>query len=65
MFNKKKSTYTKNKLFQEEFSMRFFKGVLVGTMFAAGTAIMYKEGMLNGSKIIKKGKKIAKKMGVM
>lgn len=45
--------------------MRFFKGVLVGTMFAAGTAIMYKEGMLNGSKIIKKGKKIAKKMGVM
>lgn len=45
--------------------MRFFKGVLVGTMFAAGTAIMYKEGMFNGSKIIKKGKKIAKKMGVM
>lgn len=46
--------------------MRFFKGVLVGTMFAAGTAIMYREGMLNGkSKVLKKGKKIAKKIGVM
>lgn len=46
--------------------MRFFKGVLVGTMFVAGTAIMYREGMFSGkNKVLKKGKKIAKKIGVM
>ena len=45
--------------------MKFFKGVLVGTMFATGTAIMYKEGMLKSNKIMKKGKKIAKRIGIM
>lgn len=50
---------------EQEVIMKFFKGILVGTMFAAGTAIMYKEGMLNGSKFMKKGKKIAKKIGFM
>ncbi|MBQ3408991.1 MAG: hypothetical protein IJH12_07310 [Clostridia bacterium] len=46
--------------------MKFFKGVIVGTMFAAGTAMMYKEGIINsGNKIVKKGKKIAKRMGFM
>ena len=45
--------------------MRFFKGVLVGTMFATGTVIMYKEGMFNGNKIMKKGRKIAKRIGIM
>lgn len=45
--------------------MKFFKGVLVGGMFVAGTAIMYKEGMFNTSKAIKKGKKVAKKLGIM
>lgn len=45
--------------------MKFLKGVLVGTMFATGTAIMYKEGLLNRGKMIKKGKKIAKRMGIM
>ena len=36
--------------------MRFFKGVLIGTMLAAGTAIIYKEGMFNSNKLVKKGK---------
>lgn len=45
--------------------MKFFKGVIVGTMFATGTAIMYKEGFFKGNKMMKKGKKIAKRMGIM
>lgn len=46
--------------------MKIIKGVVIGTMFAVGTAMMYKEGMLNaGNKFLKKGKKFAKKIGVM
>ena len=45
--------------------MRFFKGVLIGTMLAAGTAIIYKEGMFNSNKLVKKGRKLVKKMGIM
>jgi len=46
--------------------MNFFKGVIVGTMVTAGTVIMYKEGIINGgNKFIKKGKKLAKRIGVM
>lgn len=45
--------------------MKFFKGVLVGSMFMAGTAIMYKEGMFNKNKTLKKGKKLAKRIGIL
>ena len=45
--------------------MKFFKGVIVGTMFATGTAIMYKEGFFNGNKLMKKSKRIAKRIGIM
>ncbi|MBR2745070.1 MAG: hypothetical protein IKE01_07270 [Clostridia bacterium] len=45
--------------------MKFFKGVIVGTMFATGTAIMYKEGWLSGNKIMKRSKRIAKKIGIL
>lgn len=45
--------------------MKFFKGVLVGSMLIAGTTIMYKEGMFNKSKQFKKGKKFIKKMGII
>jgi len=45
--------------------MKFFKGVLVGTMFATGTVMMYREGWLNGNKIMKRSKKIAKKIGIL
>lgn len=46
--------------------MKFFKGVIVGTMFAVGTAMLYKEGLINtGNKFVKKGKRIAKRIGFM
>ena len=45
--------------------MKFFKGVVVSTMFWAGTAIMYKEGILGKSKTFKKGKRFIKRMGIM
>lgn len=46
--------------------MKFIKGVVVGTMFAVGTAMLYKEGVINtGNKLIKKGKRIAKKINFM
>lgn len=45
--------------------MKFFKGVLVGSMLIAGTTIMYKEGMFNKSKPFKKGKRFIKKIGII
>lgn len=45
--------------------MKFLKGMLVGSMFWAGTAIMYKEGIFDKSKTFKKSKKIMKKMGII
>lgn len=46
--------------------MKFFKGVIVGTMFTVGTAMLYKESIINvGNRFIKKGRKIAKKIGIM
>ncbi len=44
--------------------MKFLKGVLVGSMFCAGTMIMYKEGLFDCNKVMKKCKKIAKKMKI-
>lgn len=45
--------------------MKFFKGVIVSSMFWAGTAIMYKEGIFNKSKMFKKGKRFVKRMGII
>jgi hypothetical protein len=46
--------------------MNFVKGVLVGTMVSAGIMMMYNEGMgMNKKSIMKKGKQMAKKMGIM
>ena len=45
--------------------MKFFKGVIVSSMFWAGTAIMYKEGIFDKSRALKKGKKFMKKIGMM
>lgn len=45
--------------------MKFFKGIVVGSMFWAGTAIMYKEGIFDKSKALKKGKKVIKKIGII
>ena len=44
--------------------MNFVKGILVGTMVSAGIMMMYNEGN-NKKNIIKKGKQMAKKMGIM
>ena len=46
--------------------MKFVKGLLIGTMVSAGIALAYSESMgINKKKIMKKGKQMAKKMGIM
>ncbi len=44
--------------------MNFVKGMVVGTMISAGIMMMYNEGM-NKKNVLKKGKQMAKKMGIM
>ena len=45
--------------------MKFVKGMVIGTMFAAGVAIMYNDGMMNRRKIMRKGKQFAKRIGII
>ena len=45
--------------------MKVMKGIVIGTMLSAGIWMMYNEDILNKNKIMKKGKQIAKKMGIM
>lgn len=46
--------------------MKFVKGMLIGTMLTAGVAMVYADNMgLNKNKMMRKGKKIAKKMGIL
>lgn len=46
--------------------MKFVKGMLIGTMVSAGLAMMYMESTNRTKKtIMKKGKQVAKKMGIM
>ena len=46
--------------------MRFIKGILVGGIVTAGIAMVYAETMgQNKRKMMKKGKRLAKRMGVM
>lgn len=45
--------------------MKFVKGILIGTVISAGVALMYSESSMNKRKIMKKGRKLAKKIGVM
>ena len=44
--------------------MKFLKGIIVGTTLGVGMAMMYTEGMMNKKEIMKKGKQMAKKMGL-
>ena len=44
--------------------MNFVKGMVVGTMISAGIMMMYADGM-NKKNVMKKGKQMAKKMGIM
>lgn len=47
--------------------MKFVKGMLMGTIISAGAIMMYTEstGMMKKNKMMKKGKQMAKKMGIM
>ena len=47
--------------------MKFIKGMVMGTLISAGAMMMYTDnyGMMNKRRITKKGKQIAKKMGIM
>lgn len=46
--------------------MKFLKGVLIGTLISAGAMMMYSENMgINKKQMMRKGRQIAKKMGVM
>lgn len=44
--------------------MKFVKGMVIGGLVSAGIAMMYTDGM-NKKKMMKKGKQIAKKMGIL
>lgn len=46
--------------------MKFVKGMLIGTMVSAGVAMVYMETSNRTKKnLMKKGKQVAKKMGIM
>lgn len=46
--------------------MKFVKGMLIGGIVTAGVAMMYSEAIGdNKRKMMKKGKKIAKRMGIL
>lgn len=46
--------------------MKFVKGMMIGTLISAGVLMMYAENSnMNKKKMMKKGKQIAKKMGIM
>lgn len=45
--------------------MKFVKGMIIGSMVVAGVTMMCQEGMINKRKIMRKGKQMAKKIGVM
>ena len=46
--------------------MNFVKGVIVGTMVSAGIMMMYNDTMgMNKKMMMKKGKQMAKRMGIM
>ena len=44
--------------------MKFVKGMTIGTMVAAGVAIMYNDGMMNKKRMMKRGKQLVKKIGI-
>ena len=46
--------------------MKFIKGMVMGTLISAGVMMMYTENTgMNKKKVMKKGKQMAKKMGIM
>lgn len=49
---------------EEDKIMKFVKGMILGTAIATGIALMYNDGLMNKKRIMKKGKQLAKKMGI-
>lgn len=46
--------------------MKFIKGMLMGTLISAGAIWMYSENTgMNKKKMMKKGRQVIKKMGIM
>lgn len=45
--------------------MKFVKGIILGTIVSAGVAFVYSESSMNKNKLMRKGRKIAKKIGIM
>lgn len=46
--------------------MKFIKGMVMGTLLSAGVMMMYTENTgMNKKKMVKKGKQMAKKIGIM
>lgn len=46
--------------------MKFIKGVMIGGLITTGLVMMYTEtNMMNKKNMMKKGKQIAKKMGIL
>lgn len=47
--------------------MKFIKGMLIGGLITTGIVVMYAEstGMMNKKKMMKKGKQLVKKMGIV
>lgn len=61
-----KKQIIKTKLNLGGYEMKFVKGILVGSMLTAGIAMVYADNMgLSKNKMTKKGKKLAKKIGMM
>lgn len=46
--------------------MKFIKGVMIGGLLTTGLVMLYSEtGMMNKKTMMKKGRQMAKKMGIM
>ncbi len=45
--------------------MKFVKGMVLGSVIAAGVAMMYNEGVMNPKKIVRKGRRVAKRIGII
>ena len=46
--------------------MKFIKGIMIGGLITTGVMMMYSEsGKMNKKNVMRKGKKFARKMGMM
>ena len=45
--------------------MKFVKGIMIGGLITTGVIMMWNENEMSTKKITKKGKKLAKNMGIM